>query len=127
MQNGGWQDQELRSIGMLLDGRAQISGIKKPASDATVLLMFNANYLPVDFVLPTFAGGTEWICLIDTSDPSRYNQLRFKTGDAYPLDGRSLALFAALTPGEPGRTVQALALELEDPRKNGDANHHGGD
>ena len=116
-----WQDAELHSIGMLLDGRAQTSGIKKPASDATVLLMLNAHHLPVDFALPTFAGGTEWICLIDTSDPARYNQLRFKTGDAYPLDARSLALFAALTPGEPGRTVQTLALELEDPRKNGDA------
>jgi glycogen operon protein len=121
MRPEDWQNAELHCIGMLLDGRAQTSGIKRPAADATVLLTFNSHHLPADFTLPTFAGGTEWICLIDTSDAARYNQVRFKTGDPCHLIGRSLTLFAALTPGEPGRAVQAIALELEDPRKNGDA------
>jgi hypothetical protein len=44
--------------------------------------------------------------------------VRFQTGTAYEVESRSLALFAALTPGEPGRAVQAIALELEESLAN---------
>ncbi|MHC2288776.1 hypothetical protein ACVIJW_004646 [Bradyrhizobium barranii subsp. barranii] len=35
MADEQWQDSNARSFGMLLDGRAQESGIKRRASDAT--------------------------------------------------------------------------------------------
>jgi hypothetical protein len=37
-----WQDGNARCFGMLLDGRAQESGIKRRGSDATLLIVFNA-------------------------------------------------------------------------------------
>ena len=112
MQQKDWQDKDLHCIGMLMDGRAQTSGIKKPASDVTLLLVLNSHHDAVPFTLPKFAGGSRWICLIDTNDPERPETAHFKTGDKYEITGRSLSFFAALTPGDPGRAVKRIALEL---------------
>ncbi len=54
---------------MLLDGRAQASGIKRPAMDATALLVLNAHHDVVNFALPEVVGGTVWRCLLDTNIP----------------------------------------------------------
>ena len=54
---------------MMLDGRAQESGIKRRGSDATLLLIYNAHYDVVNFTLPSVAQGQNWIGLIDTNEP----------------------------------------------------------
>ncbi len=46
-----WGDANARCFGMLLDGRAQASGIKRPAMDATALLVLNAHHDVVNFAL----------------------------------------------------------------------------
>jgi isoamylase len=51
-----WQDGNMRCFGMLLDGRAQATGIMRPASDATLLLVVNAHHDVVVFTLPEVAG-----------------------------------------------------------------------
>ena len=38
-----WRDGNARCFGMLIDGRAQATGIKRPSLDATVLLVLNAT------------------------------------------------------------------------------------
>ncbi|HVB56790.1 MAG TPA: glycogen debranching protein GlgX [Candidatus Acidoferrales bacterium] len=107
-----WKDKNMRFIGMLMDGRAQASGIKRPASDATLLLALNAHHEGAELTLPRFADGNRWLCLIDTNDPDRENPLFLKTGDKYTVAARSLLLFAALTPGDPGKAVRRIAFEL---------------
>jgi isoamylase len=62
-----WTDSLMRCFGLLIDGRAQESGIRKPASDATLLIVLNAHHDVVEFKLPEIPGSDEWQCLIDSS------------------------------------------------------------
>jgi glycogen operon protein len=79
---------------MLMDGRAQATGIKRPSMDATVLLVLNAYHDVVKFKLPEVVGGQNWRCLLDTNVPDRTETPRFMSGDEYEVTGRSLLLFA---------------------------------
>ena len=88
-----WEDENARCFGMLLDGRAQASGIKRPAMDATALLVLNAHHDVVKFALPEVVGGTVWRCLLDTNIPDDSNHESFQTGETYDITGRSLVLF----------------------------------
>ncbi|MFX7098655.1 hypothetical protein ABTH97_19990, partial [Acinetobacter baumannii] len=49
ISTGTWRDPTARCLGMLLDGRAQATGIKRPASDATLLIIVNAHHDIVEF------------------------------------------------------------------------------
>ena len=112
MADADWKDGNMRCFGMLIDGRAQTSGIKRPASDVTLLLVLNAHHDVVNFTLPEFVGGKDWLCLIDTNAPDSERAARFTTRDHYQVTGRSLLLFAALTGGAIARSVQRIAFEL---------------
>src|SRR5208337_4396055 len=46
-----WDNERTRSFGMLLDGRAQVSGIKQQGHDVTLLIVFNAHHDVVKFKL----------------------------------------------------------------------------
>jgi|SRR5580704_17424195 isoamylase len=102
----------MRCLGMLIDGRAQTSGIKRRASDVTLLIVVNGYYDLVKFNLPEFVGGNQWLTFIDTNDPHRSETSTLKTGDVYEVSGRSLLLLAALTSGEPVKVIWPLALDL---------------
>ena len=52
MGPGEWDDQNTRCIGMLMDGRAQETGIKRRGADATMLIVFNGWQDLVGFILP---------------------------------------------------------------------------
>ena len=88
-----WDDENARCFGMLLDGRAQASGIKRPAMDATALLVLNAHHDMVNFTLPEVVGGNVWRCLLDTNIPDDSKHESFQTGETYGITGRSLVLF----------------------------------
>jgi glycogen operon protein len=77
---------------MLIDGRAQATGIKRPAMDATALLVLNAHHDVVNFRLPEVVGGNTWRCLVDTNAPEIEGQKRFRSGDEYAVTGRSFLL-----------------------------------
>ena len=64
-----WHDGNARCFGMLLDGRAQESGIRRRGSDATLLLVYNAHFDVVNFTLPAVPDGKDWLGLIDTNQP----------------------------------------------------------
>jgi glycogen operon protein len=93
MEDAHWSDANARCFGMLLDGRAQPTGIKKLGSDATLLIVFNAHHDMVQFTLPVVPDGKNWISLIDTNDPERGERLTFDFGHVYEVTGRSLLLF----------------------------------
>ena len=61
MSTEQWQDGNARCFGMLLDGRAQETGIRRRGSDATLLLVFNAHHDVVPFTLPDVAEGRHWV------------------------------------------------------------------
>jgi isoamylase len=89
-----WHDPNARCFGMLMDGRAQATGIKRPSMDATALLVLNAYHDVVKFKLPEVVGGTVWRCLLDTNVPDRTEAPRFHSRDEFEVTGRSLMLFA---------------------------------
>lgn len=79
-------------MGMLLDGRAQPTGIKRSGADATLLLLLNAHHDGRSFQLPEVAGGKHWSCLIDTHRPDDADEQRLQFGETLELAGRSLQL-----------------------------------
>ena len=89
-----WQDARAKCFGMLLDGRAQPSGIKQRGSDATLLIVFNAHHDIVKFTLPEVPEGKRWTRLIDTNLPEGFDTPNFEFNAQYDVTGRSLLLFA---------------------------------
>jgi isoamylase len=88
-----WADENARCMGVLLDGRAQETGIRRVGTDAALLLILNAYHDVVRFTLPGASGGEEWVCLIDTNQAGPDDLQRFKFGQVYEVTGRSLLLF----------------------------------
>ncbi|SAK63215.1 glycogen debranching protein GlgX [Caballeronia catudaia] len=109
-----WDDPNMRCFGLVIDGRAQATGIRKPASDATLLLIVNAYHDVVDFTLPDIPGPDEWICLIDTNAPIREELPEFGADDVYQVTGRSLLLFALQPRGATRRIFKRLEEALTD-------------
>lgn len=87
-----WEDPQNRCLGMLLDGRTQISGVQRAGADATLLIIVNAGHDNLDFSLPEVAHGSSWLCILDTTDPEKKTSepMAFKT--PYGVTGRSLVL-----------------------------------
>jgi isoamylase len=92
MTEAHWHDGEARCMGMLLDGRAQPTGIKRSGADATLLLLLNAHHDARSFQLPEVAGGKHWICLVDTHRPDAADEQRPLYSETLELAGRSLQL-----------------------------------
>ena len=92
MTQAQWDDANARCFAMLLDGRAQQTGIRRRGEDATMLLIYNAHYDVVNFTLPAVPEGGRWEGLIDTNLPNE--QLDdFAFGHVYAVTGRSLVAF----------------------------------
>ena len=87
-----WEDNNTRCFGMIMDGRAQATGIRRAASDATLLLILNAYHDVVEFTLPEVAGGETWSRIFDTNAPDLEAET-FATGKTYSVTGRSVLLF----------------------------------
>ena len=95
MRGADWDNGNIRCFGMLIDGRAPATGIRRPAVDATLLIVLNGHHDVVEAVLPAWADGTGWELVLDTTDPALGGE-RHPTGAVYQLTGRSLALFRLL-------------------------------
>ncbi|HZH28474.1 MAG TPA: glycogen debranching protein GlgX [Azospirillaceae bacterium] len=113
-----WQDPFAKCFGMMIDGRAQPTGIRKPGSDTTVLLVLNAHYDVVRFTLPVVAGGAEWVCLLDTNVPDHPETPRFEMGQSYEVTGRSLLLFGLIGPETPRSTLRRAAEALREAARS---------
>jgi isoamylase len=94
MEQGHWGDTNMRCFGMLLDGRAQITGIRQRGKQATLLIVINDYHDLVEFTLPECIGGDTWSLLIDTNVLDNSEKGSFKVGDSYGVTARSLLVFA---------------------------------
>ena len=92
-----WHDGNTRCFGMLLDGRAQASNVRRTTEDATLLWINNAYHDVVRFMLPRLAGGRAWTRVFDTADPGLPSDT-FRAGRAYELVGRSAVLLELRQP-----------------------------
>jgi glycogen operon protein len=90
MGEADWKDGNVRCFGMLLDGRAQASGIRQRGQEATLLIVFNAWQDVVKFTLPESQDGVQWSLLLDTNMPELPEGAPFDFGHVYEVTGRSL-------------------------------------
>ncbi|WP_428395592.1 glycogen debranching protein GlgX [Lichenicoccus sp.] len=101
MEEADWHDPAAKCIGLILDGRAQPTGLRKRGIDRTVLLLLNANHERVAFTLPEVAGGAGWLLHIDTDRPDLEGVQAFGFGHDYVLVERSLSLLELDRTAEP--------------------------
>ncbi len=88
-----WEAGHGRSVGMLLDGRAQASGIRKPGADITLLVIVNAHHDVVNYTLPQVPEGEYWNCVVDTNRPELREHEPLDFGSQFMVTGRSTLLF----------------------------------
>jgi isoamylase len=98
MAGDNWQDTMARCFGVILDGRAQPTGIRRRGTDVTLLLIVNSYHDVVMFKLPEWVGGKGWECLIDTNQPD-LEEAPFSFDHEYGVTGRSLLLFELVPEG----------------------------
>ncbi|MGO4571842.1 glycogen debranching protein GlgX [Microvirga sp. 2TAF3] len=94
-----WEDRNARCMSILLDGRAQPTGIRRRGTDVTMLLILNAYHDVVRCRLPAVVGGHAWMCHIDTNQPELESLPLFAFGAEYEVTGRSLLLFQLISEG----------------------------
>ena len=92
MSQEQWGDSGMACFGMLLDGKAQATGIRKSSKDATLLLILNSHTDVVEVTLPEYSAGGHWALLIDTNQPDA-DEGAFKPKQKYGVTARSLLLF----------------------------------
>ena len=93
MTDGSWTDGNARCLGMLLDGRAQPTGVHRRGVDQSLLLILNSYHDAVGFHLPEVVGGHRWTRLIDTNQLDHVEEPTFEFGASYTVTGRSTLLF----------------------------------
>src|SRR6266487_4125630 len=90
-----WTSPFVRCLGMLLSGDATdvLNFEGEPVRDDTFLLLINAHYEPIAFVLPG-QEHLEWQLILDTSDAAGFvaEPKRFASGDDIDLGGRACCL-----------------------------------
>ena len=94
-----WEDPQARTLGLLLDGRARPSGIRRAGDDRTLLILFNAHAEPVPFHLPDVPRGNGWVVQLDTSKPLEDETMLHDFGQEHTVEGRSLVLLELMQNG----------------------------
>jgi isoamylase len=94
MTDEAWNAPFVRSLGVLMVGDAleDVDERGRQVVGDTVLLLLNAHYEEVPFVLPKVDEGKSWLRVIDTID-AKAPEKRLDGGARYPLQGRTVALF----------------------------------
>jgi glycogen operon protein len=92
MEDSQWADKNMHSFAMLLDGRAQSTGVRQKGKEATLLIVINAHHDLVNFTLPVCSGGNAWSLVLDTNIPDAAAETQFGIGQKYGATARSLLL-----------------------------------
>src|SRR5947199_4793202 len=100
MTDEEWASPFVRCLGMLLSGDTSdvLSFEGESIRDETFLLLINAHYEPIPFVLPG-QQHLEWQLILDTMDPNGFlaEPRKFASGDDVDLGGRACCLFRLLS------------------------------
>ena len=93
MRDQDWRDASVHCFAMLMDGRAKVSGIRRPGTDATLLMILNGYHEALDFTMPPCSGGMHWQLLLDTHRPAMISGRAYGIGTCCEVTDRSLMLF----------------------------------
>ncbi len=109
MSDAEWLNDQARCLGVYLSGEAlgEVDRQGRTIHDDSFILLFNAHVERIDFVLPCFGSDCVWEAIVDTHyQAGLHPDGRFRDGEPYPLEGRTLALLrlqadSPRTPPEP--------------------------
>ena len=96
MSEQQWRESFARSLGVFLSGRGLEEQDERGrlVVDSDFLVLVNAHHEALDFRLPAQPDYASWVLRLDTRNAGFERGAHiFHPGDAYPLAGRSLALF----------------------------------
>jgi glycogen operon protein len=99
MTDDAWSAEFVRSLGMLLSGTGieEVDEQGEPIVGDTLLALLNAHHEQVSFTLPGLDPDHHWRRVFDTIDAAT-PEATFDAGAAYPLQGRTVALFKVAPP-----------------------------
>jgi len=130
MSEEEWTSPFVRCLGMLLSGDTMdvLTFEGEPIRDDTFLLLINAHYEPIPFVLPG-QEHIEWQLILDTMDPGGFlmEARKFASGDDVDLGGRAACLLQLVSGAQAQareeswkrRHVEFPALSAEEERARG--------
>ena len=130
MSEEEWTSRFVRCLGMLLSGDTMdvLNFEGEPIRDDTFLLLINAHYEPIPFVLPG-QEHIEWQLVLDTMDPNGFvmEPRKLASGDDVDLGGRAACLFQLVSGAQAQareeswkkRHVEFPALSAEEERARG--------
>ncbi|MCM2971755.1 glycogen debranching protein GlgX [Larsenimonas suaedae] len=94
-----WEDPSRLNVAVILDGRAQPTGIRRVGSDSTLLILFNGNDSEIEWPLPEAAQGRFWMFRLDTADARNAQGSNFEFGSTYRVQPRSMVLMELIRRG----------------------------
>jgi isoamylase len=95
MTDAEWGEEAQQVIGLCLGGDAlpEVDEQGNQVTDDTFLVLLNGSQEPIEFTLASGLGAGRWELLVDTSTADSPPEPRtIPSGDAYPLEARSLVL-----------------------------------
>jgi glycogen operon protein len=95
MSDEDWGSGYVRTLGMLLDGRAmnEWAASGELVRDDALLCLFNAFWEPIDFLLPAVEGVSRWEVLVNTYHSTAVRE-DVPPCSHYRLEARSLVFMA---------------------------------
>jgi glycogen operon protein len=95
MADSAWNAPFVHSLGVLIVGDAldEVDEHGRQLRGDTLLILLNSHHDQVPFVLPSVSRDTAWVREVDTIK-AYVDEQRFAGGTQYPLQGRTLAVFA---------------------------------
>ena len=118
MTDEAWNDDFVRSLGMLLSGNAieEVDERGERITGDTLLVLLNAHTDKVPFTMPPLEADQQWQRLLDTVEEQAAER-SYKPGIRYPLQGRSVAVFRLVPPLRERRRVSSRAqAEADTPQ-----------
>jgi isoamylase len=101
MTDHEWEQDFARCLGVYLSGQTleRIDRRGRPITDDSFLVLLNAHFEAIPFVLPELHPGATWSTQLDTAQENSFESKQYAGGDQYPLQGRSLVLLVEVGGG----------------------------
>ena len=116
MTDTAWNAPFVRSLGVLMVGDAigDVDERGRLVSGDTLLILLNAHFESVPFVLPAAGDGHRWVRVLDTIETNA-PEARFTGATKYPLQGRTMVLFTLEKRRPHRRASDHDLVEVDEP------------
>ncbi len=100
MTDEEWNSDYVRCLGVRLAGDAMMERDQRghAMTGETLLILLNADYQALDFILPAHKKASHWSIVVNTATRNRGDRGRrksfFRGGRPFTIEGRSLAVFS---------------------------------